>query len=510
MNRRFVSSLAVAVLALIACGEPQPPQADSLSLPPLAHAVTTRQQTLRPTAAFASPALKGPPTTPKVLERWLEDGLGDFETGPGEGFTTRAPPGETPPAAGPNAKRLVRFIHLSDVQLADDESPTRTLSFDQPGPTSGAFRPQEGLECRVLNAAVRTINALHREAAFDFVLSGGDNADNAQHNEQRWFLDIVAGGREVRCDSGDVTTLEPGLLDDGKDTFISEGLAMPWRWVTGNHDVLVQGNFPVTDDAQAQAVGTVATAGTRDYTKPGGPVTTGPVVADEARRPLKRAELMQLLALDGDGHGLGPAEVALGKATYAFDVPGTSLRFIVLDTANEEGSSIGIIRRADFDGVIKSLFDAARDEGKLVVLASHHSTERLDQGGSAFGTRDPTALTADEWVAFVTSYSNVVFSMVGHSHENRIRFIEGVGGGFWEVMTSALADYPNQVRAVELWDEDNGWLRMHTELVDYATDDDVVAARARRLGIADAVSGWADNGVGTVGDRNADVFILKR
>ncbi|MFT3835679.1 MAG: hypothetical protein QM723_01610 [Myxococcaceae bacterium] len=498
-------------LLLAACGgEKMTPDSGVPHLPALSDAVTTETKTLFTTDATFVPALMGPSSTPQVLLGWTDAGYGDETEGPGEPPMPQQPPMMVAPAPGAHPKRLVRFVHLPDTQLADDESPNRVVSLDQPGQTNAAYRPQEGMECRILNAAVRTINALHRKDAIDFVLTGGDNSDSAQHNEVAWFMAIMDGAARVKCDSGAPDDPVPGPFNDGKDEFAPEGLAMPWWWVTGNHDVLVQGNFAVTMDSDMQAVGTNAPAGTRNDAKPGGPAFMGPVVADPERSLNTRAKLMAQVGADKDGHGIGATQMASGKATYSFDVAGSPLRFIIFDTCDEDGDSEGIIHQADIDSTIKPLLDAAKAENKLVVIASHHSSSSIDDGSGFAGSGvHADALTPAAWVAFLTGYPNIVFSVVGHSHRNQLRWIQGASGGFWEVMASALADYPSQFRVAEIWDDDNGWLRMHTVVVNYSTDGDPVAAQGRTLGVIDVVSGWGPYGAGLVSDRNADLYIPK-
>ncbi|MES1171488.1 MAG: metallophosphoesterase, partial [Actinomycetota bacterium] len=193
----------------------------------------------------------------------------------------------TPSAACDAGQRLVRFVHLTDVQLADDESPLRVASLDARGSTQSAFRPQEAHMCRVLSAMVRTINAL---PDIDLVLLGGDNIDNAQSNELDWFLGIMNGGK-VDCDSGTDDDPLQGPSNDPKDPFVSAGLAVPWYWVTGNHDIMPQGTVPLTDDARGLAVGDTTELGTRDWSKPGGPVTSSKVIADARRALLGRHNL---------------------------------------------------------------------------------------------------------------------------------------------------------------------------------------------------------------------------
>jgi hypothetical protein len=83
------------------------------------------------------------------------------------------------------------------------------------------------------------------------------------------------------------------------------------------------------------------------------------------------------------------------------------------------------------------------------------------------------------------------------------------GHSFWEVMTGALADYPHQFRLIEIWDDDNGWIRMRAIVTDYDTASDPVAAIGKSLGIADQTSGWAHDGYGTTTDRNIELYVPK-
>ncbi|MCC6897591.1 MAG: metallophosphoesterase [Polyangiaceae bacterium] len=471
----------------------------------------TTEVTLTPAVAVSDPAEARKPSDPTDRAAMLKEGFGKLVEGAGEPHAKRTPPGKAPPAPGASAKRVARFVHMPDLQLADDESPTRLATFDSPGTLSGAYRPQDSNMCHMLNAAVESVNELHQADPIDFLLLGGDNADSAQQNEIDWVLALLSGKDSIECDSGADDDPREGGGNDGKDALTAPGLAMPWYWVTGNHDILIQGNLPVSSAKQAEATGSNAAGGTRDWSQSGGPVVTGEVEPDEARRPLMRKEIMARIAADSDGHGVGPAQTQSGKAIYTFDVEGTPLRFLVLDTAAETGGSEGLLRQGDVDGVIKSALDQAKADGKWVALASHHATSSLGDGTGLGGKQQPDAVSEDAWVALLASYPNVIFSMVGHSHRHRIKWVSPPGGhAFWEVMTSALADFPHQIRIVEIWDQDNGWLMLKTTNVDFSVMGDPVALEARTLGALDFVAGWSGtDGPGAADDRNAEVWIEK-
>ena len=480
--------------------------------PTLAEALTTVDRTFVPKTARQSPESGPNPALPEPLADYLSRGFGELDTGPGDAYVTRVIDDSTPPAPGPNTKRLVRFAHLADLQLADDESPTRLGQFDGSGATSSALRPQDAYLCHMANASVRTINALHAKDPIAFTLMGGDNADSAQTNEVDWVLGILSGADDVECDSGNDDEIVPGPDNDGKDPFEAEGLKMPWKWVTGNHDVLVQGNLKTDPDNHDKALGTEANGGTRRYdADPKGFVERGDfVVPDPKRALLTRTELMTKVGTHGDGHGIGPAEQASGNATYTFDIDGTPLRVLVLDTAHEKGGSEGVIRQSQVDATIKPLLDKAKADGKWVILSSHHAATSLGDGTGLGGEKEPDALTTEQWTSFVGTYDNVLFSMVGHSHRHRVLPVKPASGHpYWEVMTSAIADYPHQFRIVEIFDQDNGWVMLRATAVDFSVEGDPIALEGRRRGVVDLTSGWLPTEDVAASDKNVEVWIQK-
>src|SRR6185312_2091592 len=161
--------LAVVVLALSACSRPSgapdagnapplPPVVTRAAarIPPLAAAVeSTDVRALRPTHAREPLAGKSP-RDPAVRDALLAAGFGAVAPGPGDPPVTRWPPGVRPRPPGAHRRRVLRIAQLSDAHIVDDESPARSVDFDDAATSQGAWRPQEAYACRVLDAAVRT------------------------------------------------------------------------------------------------------------------------------------------------------------------------------------------------------------------------------------------------------------------------------------------------------------------------------------------------------------------
>lgn len=469
----------------------------------------TDEITWAPTHARSDPSDKRDPRNPDDRASLLADGFGDQSAGAGEAHTPLVIGAESAPAPGKSPHLVTRFVHFADLQLADDESPARVAGIDGPGPASSAYRPQDAWMCLMVDAMVREFNAINAKYPLDLVLLGGDNADNAQKNELSWVLQLLGPGGTMSCDSGADDDPIPGPDNDPKDPFDAAGLDVPYLWVTGNHDVLVQGNIPVSEQFNAYAIGSAITQGTRDWSQPGGPVVNHvELPADPARALNYPADVMTTVHADGDGHGLDAAAVAGAAANYVYDLPGTPVRFVVLDTAARSGGAGGVLKQGVVDNFLIPALDEAMAQGKYVFLASHHATSSLTDGDQIFGDYQPDAVLPDDYIALITSYPNVLFNVVGHSHRHRIRTLEGPDHSVVEIMTSALADFPHEARLLELWDEDNGWLRLRTTCIDMPLDRPLVA-EARALGVLDWTSGWADENPSDLTDRNVDIWVKK-
>ncbi len=461
------------------------------------------------------------PRVPADLQALLDRQLGTVTALVGEPLQPRTEDDAPPPTLGADAKPLVRFVHLTDTQLVDDESPARQCTFDTPAATSGAFRPQEGFGCQTLDAAVQAVNAL---GAVDFVLTGGDNVDNAQRNEIRWFGQVMNGGT-VECDSGGDDGDAPGLPFAQKRPFHAAGLQVPWYWVSGNHDVLVTGEMQVDADQRTIATGTTALMGARDYRQPGAPVTTGEVPADALRLPLYATELVadvQAIA-DGPGphlHGLASVAPTATHIQYRVTpVASAPLDVIVLDTNAHSGGSDGLIFADVFTNEVQPLLDAALAAKHWAVVVGHHPTSGIGDGGGAFGHTQTGTLTPAQFRAALSKYPNVLFYLAGHTHSNLItRFPPAPGDAvrpFFEVQTASLADWPSQLRLVEVLDGNNGFVAARLTMLDVPgqiaglAPNDLVG-QALTLMTLDRAAGWNPKpGEGSAADRNVILWLKK-
>ncbi len=479
------------------------------TLPPLSSVKLTTDRVVVPTKPRLSTRDSRNSMVYADRQAMLADGFGEYTFGPGEPVVGRMPDGSATPASGAKAAQLVRFVHVTDIHVADDESPARLEAVDGGPPLDGAARPQQAYMGWILNAAVRSINAVNAAAPVDFVLCGGDLTDSSQKNEITWSLNVLGGNATVTCDSGKPDDPVKGPGNDPKDPFVASGLDVPWVFTTGNHDTLIMGTTAITDAAIQNAIGDNSNTGTTDWSQPGGAVVRGAVIADPDREPLRRKELLGLVASDGDSHGIKSTQIP-SKSDYVMDADGTNLRFIVYDTACEGGGADGIVRKSDVAAFLKPALDKAQADGKWVVLVSHHPLGSI--GNASFATKadqaDAMALTDVE--ALFLSYTNIVFAITGHTHRNIVSWVgPDPTQGFWEVQTSSLVEFPNQMRIIEINDEDNGYLSAQLVGLEFSTDGDAVSEKGRKLAILDYVSAWGTDGTGQLSDRNVKLYIKK-
>ena len=154
-----------------------------------------------------APLPHGPKTLfPSQVSEYAANGYGDWHFM--DGYPYVKPDMQTdlvvPSVPDPAATKLLSFFAISDVHIADKESPAQHMYYAyQGGPlaSNGAYSGIMLYTTHVLDAAVQTINALHKKAPFDFGIALGDACHNNQYNELRWYLDVL-DGKKIKPSSG--------------------------------------------------------------------------------------------------------------------------------------------------------------------------------------------------------------------------------------------------------------------------------------------------------------------
>ncbi len=89
---------------------------------------------------------------------------------------------------------------------------------------------------------------------------------------------------------------------------------------------------------------------------------------------------------------------------------------------------------------------------------------------------DPRASTpihlGDDMVALLHRYPHVIAWVAGHSHVNDVTPYpdpSGDGHGFWSIRVAAEADWPQQARLLQLFDNGDGTLSLFGTIVDHAS-----------------------------------------
>jgi metallophosphoesterase (TIGR03767 family) len=327
-----------------------------------------------------------------------------IEAGAGEPHLVRDDFGAAGPlgadAQGPG-RPLLCLAHITDLQLADVQSPARFefLNARYADPRYAEIlpvqRPQEALAVHAVDATIRTLDAVRGPASGlppQLAVTTGDAIDNAQWNELQAFLALFEGGLVSPGSGGPdyegVQSLDwpgdifwrpdgagpggpdffrreygfphhPGLLRRALREFTALGLGLPWLSCFGNHEALNQGVGTQTSGlAAALTGGKKPTELPADFDHDqalelftshpeafmGGP--SRPVTPDAFRRPISRRDFVDAHLRAGSrpfGHGFSERNRLDGTAYYVHDTPAT--RFIALDTNCLAGGAAGCLDR---------------------------------------------------------------------------------------------------------------------------------------------------------------------
>jgi hypothetical protein len=464
-----------------------------------------------------------------LLSTWTDPaGDGQLHVGPGERLIDRTDLGRR---AEPVAV-LATLAHVTDAHVLDASSPARVTFLDRLGPPfESTFRPQEALTAQVLAGAANAVRALRP----DLVIQGGDLIDNDQSNELVHAL-VVLGGGLVQPGSGsdgyygvqsafdpdplyyrpDVDAPQhPGLLRAAVRPFRSRGVGAPWCAVLGDHDALVGGELVPTPETASLAVGDRALwdlpqgltvpSGARLTTgtgaSPDGPprpvlvnellreALRGPTVRvppDAARREMAFAEVLDRLRAASPSSPAATSAMA-NTLDYVLDV-GQRLRLVILDLVRRAGGSGGLASSGQPAWLEEQL---ATTTGRWAIVVSHQPIA--------------SSVGGDQLQAVIDQAPHVIATLSGHTHRNEVVPQQTSTGGYWQVSTAALIDYPQQARALRVVATAGGGVAIQTWMLDHVFPGEL-GTISRELSFLDAQGGRPGGFAGGRLDRNVVLY----
>ncbi len=422
------------------------------------------------------------------------------------------------------AVSLLRFVHLTDVQLSDFGSPTRFEYVNRYKHLAGigdlvpGYRPQEFLVAAALTQFVHTINSLEPAkktgAEVGLVVTTGDIIDNAQVNEFTWATTLLGGGTVVlgetiaqqesvhsgdwedtsywNPESGDsdFTKLHafpvvPGLLDSARSRLTSPGLRVPWIAANGNHEVLTQGVGPVTERVKEIALekrksfdipvnpelhSEAAFIRCPELFFDSAPARTVTPRSSRGAAGTRRSVVQAYLNAPGEpsGHGFSTHNLARDTAYYTWSAS-DRIVFVCLDTAQPAGGAAGTIDAKQLQWLsetLRALTSYHYEEGRrfhsgighnpYLILFSHHPLVTISDRGQIHA----------ELLDTLGRYPQVIAWLSGHTHSNEIvpHHSSHFQGGFYEITTCSVMDWPSEVRVIEVMESKNQ-IELHCEMM---------------------------------------------
>lgn len=232
------------------------------------------------------------------------------------------------------------------------------------------------------------------------------------------------------------------------------------------------------------------------------------VAADPNRRSLLRTEWIQEFFNTSSypvGHGLNLVDPNApdGFACYSFlpksDIP---LKVIVLDdTQSETDGSKDIHGHGYLDAHrwawLRAELAAGQAANQLMIIAMHAPIAVAAIGsetewweGDASAKQDAkNAVSLAELVQTLQDTTNLLMLVAGHRHLNVVKAFVSPDSdkpekGFWQVETSSLRDFPQQLRTFEIYLNSDYTVSIVTTNVDPAVAEGTPAATSRKYAIA--------------------------
>lgn len=466
---------------------------------------------------------------PYQVANYSEYGYGASKFGEGLGYDNRLDimPAGYSTLSVTNTARLLNFFAMTDVHITDKETPAQGIYAGYKGGNPSGYSAVMLSTTQVLDAAVQTVNAFHKQKPFDFGIFLGDAINGNQHNEIRWYIDVL-DGKTINPDSGAKDDPVPGPHNDYQDEFKAAGLdkSIKWYQALGNHDQFWMGsnvpndylkqtlsgenilnmgdqfNDPLLLDSRGFYMGSIdgrtpygdviGIGSVKDFKEP-----PKVLAADANRRAISRSEWMGeffTTTSSPKGHGFNLSDIATGFACYSFepkqDIP---IKVIVLDDTQRDTDPnvgpymYGSLDRARYDWLVNEL-DTGQADGKLMIIAAHIPIRNEPVNSSKLWTAI-SPVSEQKLVDKLHTYPNLLMWISGHVHRNTVTAFKSPDPshpelGFWEVESASLRDFPQQFRMFEVVRNSDNTVSIFATDVDPAVREGSIAEKSRSYAIA--------------------------
>ncbi len=473
---------------------------------------TTLDATIIPISVSSYP----PRVLANEVSKYAVYGYGLWYKGPGIPYQKRL---DLMPFSydGTTAKKvstLLHFFAITDIHVTDVQSPNQVLydGLQEEGNLS-AYSPTVVYSTQVLDATIRTVNALHEKQKFNFGIFLGDAINNAQFNEIRMYIDII-DGKYINPNSDPLSTSNTDYMRP----FQAAGLnkSIPWYQVLGNHDhfwtgVFTPNNYLIQNyigqyvlnigellkgadlDSRGRYMGVID-----GYTEYGEVVKAGPVEnfsvpptinPNADRRFINKNDFIQEFFNTNTypvGHGFANTLI---PGCYTFEpVTNMPIKVIVLDDTQEEDcdfgkGALGSLTEGKFNWLINEL-EKGQTEGKLMIIAAH-----IPIGISSYLFDNASSPSQSLLIEKLHSYSNLVLWISGHVHRNKVTPFPSPDPnhpefGFWQVETSSLKDFPQMFRIFDIARNSDNTVSVYVANVNPEVTLGSPAAKSRSYSIA--------------------------